>query len=411
MDYSLSIKNLLNEITRIKSYSRLNPVLRVITFILMLPLMAVALSALLFYYVLLFFRNGSQIAVDELEAWLNKRKEGSHFIPEAVIYAATIPTIFFLRVLLTVFSGILYFTWFTIMFFSYFASLGGIRWQPYLNTASFDIAYTWDFKHTNKTFNIFAIINIVLVVLCILQMLVLGTAHALLTSLTLVMIYLVYPKIFKKENLREMDSAEEIYAEAISYTTVQSVSNYTRASKLMKSIPDYNNALEIADRYDTYIVTKKASRAKLGIILMIILASFIVLSAVVPPVVAIVEDIVETVANDDDHLVYRIDESDEFCSVGCNSYSVKRLTIESKYKGKDVTTISNGAFDGCDKLRTITIPSTITKIEKNAFRYCESLETIKFEGTRTEWMIIEKEMGWNTGAGSYVIECTDGTIG
>ena len=145
MDYSLSIKSLYKEISRIKSYSRLNPILRAVMFILMLPFTIAAAMGIIFYYVLLFLRNGSQIGADELEQWLNKRKADSHFLPEAVLYLVTIPFIFLLRVFVTIFSGFLYFTWFEIMATAFLASLGGIRWQPYLNTVNYDQEYTWSF--------------------------------------------------------------------------------------------------------------------------------------------------------------------------------------------------------------------------------------------------------------------------
>ena len=218
MNYSSSIKSLFKEIARQKSYSRLHPALRIVMLILMLPFVVVAGAAVVLYHVLLFFRKGSQIAADELEAWLNKKKDGVHFVPEAVLYFVTVPFIFFLRVLLTFFSGFLYFTWFTIMCSTFIASIGGVRWQPYLNAVSYDKEFAWSFKHSNKTFNVFALLNVGFVVLCAIQSLINPDGlRPWLLLITLFMIYIAYPIVFAKKNICAMDTPDVIYAEAIAY--------------------------------------------------------------------------------------------------------------------------------------------------------------------------------------------------
>ena len=405
MDYSSSIRSLFKEIARQKSYSRINPVLRVITIILMLPFVAVAAVAVAVFYVLLFLRNGSQIAVDELEAWLNKRKEGAHCAPESVLYFVTIPTIFLFRVLITLFSGFLYFTWFTIMCGTYVSSLGGVRWQPYLNKVSYDVEYSWSFKRSKTTFNTFALVNIGFVLLCVIQALINERGlTGWLTAITLFMIYVVYPNIFNKRNMRAMNTPEAIYAEATEYAEVKTLANYTRAYELIKKIPEYENAGELAEEYKAFANVKGAIKNKVGRILMIVLASLIAAVVIIPPTVTAIVDSIDNSSA----LVYYEDEHINTCSVTCNSHSVRKVKIEDTYKNADVVKIMNKAFDGCDKLRKIEIPATVTEIGNYAFRDCVSLEEIVYDGTIEEWLLIRKGSGWDDNIGEYVVICTDG---
>lgn len=62
--------------------------------------------------------------------------------------------------------------------------------------------------------------------------------------------------------------------------------------------------------------------------------------------------------------------------VGINTKGAKELTIPSEYNGKPVTAIGSGALRGCEKLKEITLPSTLKYIDSWAFKGCEDLESI-----------------------------------
>ena len=414
MDYSLSIKQLIKELARQKSYSRLYPIFRVIMFILMLPFIVVATAATILYYVLLFIRYGFQIAVDELEAWLNKRKEGVHCAPESVLYFVTIPTIFFFRVLLTFFSGILYFTWFWIMLCTYISSLGGIRWQPSLNLVKYDADYTWGFNHTKKTFNIFALVNVGLILLVVVQTILYNavgvdafstTAAKIVVFLTVLMIYVVYPMLFAKVNLRKMEAPEDIYNEAVAYAEVKCVANYTRAVELLKKIPDYGFSSVLLSEYDQYLAEKKRGRARAGIILMIILGVLVVLLAIVPSASPVILDSID---NSDRLVYFKVEEKG--WTVTSSSYTILNVKIEDSYGGVVVSQISDEAFLGCTYLRTVEVPGTINFIGSRAFENCRSLKKIIFHGTAQDWRNIEKADDWDANISEdYVVVCTDGT--
>ena len=63
------------------------------------------------------------------------------------------------------------------------------------------------------------------------------------------------------------------------------------------------------------------------------------------------------------------------CSVvGIGDFKEKDLKIPPKSPNGDVVVkITDSAFSGCDKLETITIPSTVTEIDSKAFIDCSSL--------------------------------------
>ena len=52
------------------------------------------------------------------------------------------------------------------------------------------------------------------------------------------------------------------------------------------------------------------------------------------------------------------------------------LTIPSKISGKPVTWIDGSAFEGCQSLKSVTIPNSVTTIWSGAFASCENLESI-----------------------------------
>lgn len=406
MDYSLSIKNLFSEISRLKSYSRLHPVLRVIMVILMLPFIVAAASAIITYRVICFFRSAWQIISDELESWLKEQEKDKHWGPTAVLYFVTLPFIFLLRsVMAVVFSGALYVTWFAIMVFSYPATLGGIRWQPQLNKVDYDKEYTWEFKYTNAALNGFVFVNIGLVALCVLQAAIseYGMVEGWLSAITAFVIYIAYPRMFAKVNLCELSGADAIYEEAYSYESVLCVANITRARKIMERIPEHNDAKERINDYTDYINQKKKTSSTIGRILMIVLGAIIVAAVILPPIVGAIEEWA-----DNSNLVYYYKNDSSGFTVSCNNTSVKSITIDSEVQGMDVLEITAKAFYNCNKLEEVTIPNTIQKIGSEAFANCSSLRTIYFEGTMSEWYMIEKGEDWNENTGYYSIKCIDG---
>ena len=51
-----------------------------------------------------------------------------------------------------------------------------------------------------------------------------------------------------------------------------------------------------------------------------------------------------------------------------------------------VTTIGNGAFNGCVQLSAIVLPHTLSSVEINAFSGCKTLNTIRYNGNLRDWL-------------------------
>ena len=62
-------------------------------------------------------------------------------------------------------------------------------------------------------------------------------------------------------------------------------------------------------------------------------------------------------------------------------------SFEGHYSIPDgIETIANGAFDGCDSLTSITIPSSVSNI-KNYYLECQNVHTVYYTGTIREWCL------------------------
>ena len=92
------------------------------------------------------------------------------------------------------------------------------------------------------------------------------------------------------------------------------------------------------------------------------------------------------------------------CGNGFNALSAVSITLPDGFKK-----IVEG-FDNCMYLKTIYLPSSITKLEAEIIVSCISLQKIDYKGTKTQWNAIEKDDRWNFQAKAFVISCSDGII-
>lgn len=69
---------------------------------------------------------------------------------------------------------------------------------------------------------------------------------------------------------------------------------------------------------------------------------------------------------------------DQNAVVGFMSEIIEELSIRDKVRGIEITTINENAFTGCEKIKRIAIPPTVTDIQEKAFAQCKNLTEVIF---------------------------------
>lgn len=138
MNYSALFKNFLKEVGAACQYKNLDAPFKAFAIVATIPFWIIFGVLVAVKYVNLFLFNCFASSCDYLEGWVNETKKGVYHATEAVIYFIAIPYIFFIRCLLSLFSVVFYLFWFLTMCFAYIATLGGIRWQPFIANAKYD---------------------------------------------------------------------------------------------------------------------------------------------------------------------------------------------------------------------------------------------------------------------------------
>ncbi|MBP3376702.1 MAG: leucine-rich repeat protein [Clostridia bacterium] len=108
--------------------------------------------------------------------------------------------------------------------------------------------------------------------------------------------------------------------------------------------------------------------------------------------------------NTSDKLEYTINDDEVTYSVsGIGSCTDTNIVIPSVVGGKLVTSVSAGAFEGCDNIKSITLSRNITSIGEGAFDGCTSLKAIYFAGNKYEWSLVVKGVDIGLAEGTYTV--------
>ena len=96
------------------------------------------------------------------------------------------------------------------------------------------------------------------------------------------------------------------------------------------------------------------------------------------------------------------------CEIQSLAFVSSRVTSFDFPNGTKI--IADQVLANCALLQTIDIPYSVKKISANAFRNSAALQRINYYGTMSDWGLIEKVSGWDSGTGNYTIYCLDGNI-
>lgn len=78
-----------------------------------------------------------------------------------------------------------------------------------------------------------------------------------------------------------------------------------------------------------------------------------------------------------EELIYKLNEDGEsYKLVNVGKCTCENIVIPDTYNGLPVTEIGDGAFNKCQTVRSITIPSSVTGIWHRAFLNCQNLEAV-----------------------------------
>lgn len=69
-----------------------------------------------------------------------------------------------------------------------------------------------------------------------------------------------------------------------------------------------------------------------------------------------------------------------------------------------VSTLGDKALAYCSYLTDLYLPASLTVIKSQALLNCSALQRIHFAGTPLAWDTMQKESGWDSGAGSYIVQ-------
>ena len=104
----------------------------------------------------------------------------------------------------------------------------------------------------------------------------------------------------------------------------------------------------------------------------------------------------------EEHKLRSVTIPDSVTSIGERAF-IYCNNLTSVVIGDSVETLGAYAFADCDQLSEITLGESLVSIGGDAFFCCYSLTSIKYRGTEEQWNAISKESGWNSITGSYTI--------
>lgn len=138
MDYNKKLIELLKEAKSFVQYKRLPFILRIFWILTMCPLMVYTAFLIAAYFIYSFIYKGLCAPLDSLCSFMTKQREGAKDMTDAAICLGSTPIIALYKLGISVYAIGFHLLWFPIMLLTYISTLGGVKWQPYVNDATFN---------------------------------------------------------------------------------------------------------------------------------------------------------------------------------------------------------------------------------------------------------------------------------
>ena len=138
MNYSTLFKSFKTELSKVIQYKRVGSPFNAFAIVATIPFWILWGVTVFAQSVLLFVFKCVASSNDYLESWVNDSKKDIKPLTEAVLYFVTMPFIFLNKIVLSLFSIAFYLVWFFSTCYAYIATLGGIRWQPFISDADYE---------------------------------------------------------------------------------------------------------------------------------------------------------------------------------------------------------------------------------------------------------------------------------
>lgn len=139
MDYHAPIKGLIKEARESTRIKEMSLVARIIVTILLVPFIILAFLNIVYYYITLFFFKAFTSPIQYLHNIVKEEAKDVKHATQFAIYWLTFPYIFFMYVIQSFTAFSFFFIWFNCMLSTYIATLGGVRFQPFLLDVKYDV--------------------------------------------------------------------------------------------------------------------------------------------------------------------------------------------------------------------------------------------------------------------------------
>ena len=137
MNYYALLKGLSNEVKTNSKLKEQNIVVRIILTIIFIPIFIGFFFGKIGFWLTNFFFKMLAAPADYLDKWIKAEREGVQHATQAIIYLIALPTIFGIQVMLSFNAVSFFFQWFSLQIQAYIITLGGTKWQPFINEAQF----------------------------------------------------------------------------------------------------------------------------------------------------------------------------------------------------------------------------------------------------------------------------------